>query len=313
MRTAIITLAIAAACAAQPYNGTAVGSPTYTTGLAGQGLTNFSSNTNYATLPPGWIGTGNRTHTFWVKVASTAAACSLVHAPGWTIFMATGGNITFEVSGSEVRQSYAPNLTAGVWSHIEAVLSSNAPIVFRDGLTYGGGSALTVPLPAAGTLRVGDDQGYDGGAGNPECSATVIDGMATWNTALHTSAFTPPAGVPTTADANLRALWQFDGNLNESAPVALVAGTLTQCVGVCASAPNNVPATYQWEKATYTGSTCGTFADFGSALTSQSGAVRISDTPTPAAPACYRMKYVNGTTVYSNVLVAPSGSSARGW
>ncbi len=259
--------------------GSAVGSPTFETGILGQAVhvistgtpANGPSTNNYVTLgTPTQLqfGTNDFSISFWAKINSQNDDKPFVSNKdwgsggnlGWVLATEGGGmkwNFTDDLSGRRDSSTVAPQLKDGNWHNVVVTfIRSSIGSIFVDGLLVNTTSVAPNAGNAIGTadsglpINIGQDgTGHytDGGGG--AAVDMLVDDVGIWNRAI----------APTEA-ASIYVQGEQGGDLTTAsgAPVVLKATIAANPVSQVVSPGANVllsvqaggtaPFTFQWEK-----------------------------------------------------------------
>jgi hypothetical protein len=187
--------------------------------------------------------------------------------------------------------SGAARIDDAAWHHVEMDFSASGCVLYVDG-AVAGSNATTATAAGVTTSATFALRSFIGGYN----WIGELDEVAIWSTTRHTAAFTPSASAIPNTTAGLVALWHLDGNLTDSAGVALPATAVTATpptsgtVGA-ASAPWNVGA-----DGTITGTIVVTPSDGGAGGTFTPATASIS-TGTPTVSMTYAAASAGAKTI----------------
>ena len=291
---------------AQPYNGTEVGSLAYVAGESGYGqqlqgtTTSVSNPTTHVTIPSGATNFSGNFAVSWRYKETTDESFQGIFQTSSTSCNVYGyaGYVTCVVEGTVLTTS-GVDVSDGSVHAIYVSRNGTTAKIFVDGVER---ASATV----AGSANLGTTTStitYDGT--NRMRSTSYLDEFAIWTTATPTNC-TPCTG----SESGLRALYHFDGNLNDSAGTAstLVAGTLSLAVGLDFTAATGGTSPYSYQLQSYTGAcSSGSFSNDGAALTGQTSTALFARTG--ATVRCFRVLVTDAAsaTAVSNSITAPSG------
>ncbi len=196
-------------------NGTIIGSPTSGTGRFDQAYFNLS-DTNHIYLPGSTLPS-SAPFTIEARLYTTDTttnsriALSFTGAGSMNLYMGSyAGVFNGEVPGLTTQSGSTSSIADGAWHHCVLVVTSSLASFYVDGVlrqtlagTYSGSAATS---GAIGVLAIATGFTWPGG----------IDEVAIFTGARYTSNFTPPTSPYTGSEANLVALYHFDGNATDS-------------------------------------------------------------------------------------------------
>ncbi|MEO7933317.1 MAG: LamG-like jellyroll fold domain-containing protein [Chthoniobacterales bacterium] len=195
------------------WNGTLVGSSTYTVGKINNAVS-LSGSTNYATLPTGVIaGLNNFTISAWVKLNSAALWPRLFNfGTGTTSFMYLlprngSGNVQFGITtngwNGQQQINTAYTFQTGTWTHVAVTLSGTVGTVYVNGTSVGTNSTLTLNPSSLGITT----QNYIGKSylGSDPYLNGLVDEFQIYGRALSSSEISALATASLNAPANLAA------------------------------------------------------------------------------------------------------------
>ena len=208
-------------------NGTAVGSPTYSS-LTGWGqFINFNGSSQYITLPNtiGQFAAGaswavelrvKSTNTSTTMVAIGRNDTSMSQGGTWWIG-AIGGNAEFNIAGFSTFASSASSaaICDGVWHTVAMVCIGGTRVIgFVDGVNVRDSNVVGAgTYPGAGTTPAQNGISY--WSASSVYWNGAIDEVRYSNSARYTTNYTA-ATVPFTSDGNTIGLYHLDGNPNDS-------------------------------------------------------------------------------------------------
>ena len=321
MRTTIVLLsALVFKLAAQPYNGTAVGTLTYVAGAHANGLQGTGVGSSHFTIPS---GATNFSGDFSVGIKFR----DLDNAPreGYTsLFEATGircqvygysGAVYCQVNSAVDINTSTTDVSDGSWHEISVRRTGSSLSIFIDGTAnnlYVGGTNTSSTTTTVSTVNLGTAAAVF--LATPSISGisrtnTRHDEISIWTTGSP-SACNPCSG----GETGLRALYHLNDNLlDEKTSDPLAAGTLSSGIGLKVTVATNGGSPYSYLLRTGTpisGACSGvTYADSGAALTSQTSfALFARDTATLA---CWVVVVTDtaSTTATSNAVLAPAAGN----
>jgi hypothetical protein len=214
MKHLIVILVSIAALSAQPYNGTAVGTPSHSAGS----LTGSASN--YYTLPAAAnCPSFPCTMEMWFN-ASAVGWAEVMAGSNWA--MGRGpGTAAYVRFGGVVVESGATSITSGAVHIVMASLDGSSVRLFVNGI-HRGTTSGSAPVPT-GAIALG--QNWGGG---------TIDEIVIWTIDRYpgTTTFTPTASWPDNT-SGLRAIYHLTSNGSDTAiGVSPLAATLSAVVGL---------------------------------------------------------------------------------
>jgi len=317
MRTTLVLLsALVFKLAAQPYNGTAVGTLTYVTGAHANGLQGTNASSSHFTIPS---GATNFSGDFSVGIKFREDA----PRDGYTsLFETTGlqcqifgysGSVYCVVDNSGVAiNTSTTDVSDGSWHEISMRRTGSSFSIFIDGTAnnlWVGGTNTSSTTTTVSTVNLGTAAAAFLAVptlGSPSRTNTRHDEISIWTTGSP-SACNPCSG----GETGLRALYHLNDNLlDEKTSDPLAAGTLSSGIGLKVTVATNGGSPYSYLLRTGTpisGACSGvTYADSGAALTSQTSfALFARDTATLA---CWVVVVTDtaSTTATSNAVLAPA-------
>lgn len=206
---------------------TAVGSPSVQafspfapTGVYGAstngGAGYFDGVGDYLTVPTGYltnIGTGNFTVEGWWNFSDFTTRTTYFQrlwsfgtglANDVTLNVDNSGNLAFRINDTVIASQSSGAMALNTWNHVALVRSSGTVTIYLNGVSVGSAAnSSNISTQATSPFYVGSEAGGAGGY-----FIGYQSNLRITNTAVYTTAFTPPA-APLTAIANTQLLLSY--------------------------------------------------------------------------------------------------------
>jgi DUF1680 family protein len=237
-------------------NATGVGSPTYITGHAGQGVSFNGTAGQYATLPAGIVSARTTcTIAFWIRVATQVTwARAFDFGSSTTVNMffvpSNGANARFAIttsgSGGEQQINAGSALATGSWQHVAITLNGATGTLYVNGAQVGQNTGMTLNPSSLGSTTLnyfGKSQYADGNLNGALDDFRIYNGALTasevatlYGGVVNTATPAPPTSTPLPSGSYLSLMypeagWRLNSNYWNGPVKAMIVTWVPYCYG----------------------------------------------------------------------------------
>jgi Concanavalin A-like lectin/glucanases superfamily len=192
------------------FNGTVVGSPTFSAAKFGNGLT-ATSDSNYITLPTGvYPPAAPVTMEAWLKTtaAGTEVALSCHTASGNTNWIGVDAGTFRAAEGINLYDS-GITISDGLWHHCAVVYTATQVLTFVDGVA-GNSFSVSFSEPSLSDMFIGryETSGF--------AWSGAIDEVAIWTIQKYSGSYTVPTAPYAGTESGLQALYHLQSDGTDS-------------------------------------------------------------------------------------------------